>query len=87
MASTCSILHSIHLRKVFERLVANMQVEVLTYSPVEAAQAIGVSESKVQQLLRDGELPSFLIGRRRRIHRDAVRDFLARYAEASAATR
>ena len=39
----------------------------LAYSPAEAAVALGMSRSKVYELMADGTLPSLTLGRSRRI--------------------
>ena len=49
----------------------------LLLSPEEAAQLLGLSRSRVYELLRDAELPSIKIGRLRRIPRQAVHAYVA----------
>ena len=39
-----------------------MSVDRLLYKPVEAAQAIGVSRSKMYDLMRSGQVPSIRVG-------------------------
>lgn len=48
----------------------------LLLSPEEAAQLLGISRSRVYELLRDAELPSIKIGRLRRIPRQAVHAYV-----------
>ncbi|MGH9187202.1 MAG: helix-turn-helix domain-containing protein [Acidimicrobiales bacterium] len=57
--------------------------ERLAYSPGQAGVLLGLSRSRVYELLADGSLASFKIGRNRRIRRDALVAFLDRL-EASA---
>jgi excisionase family DNA binding protein len=49
----------------------------LLLSPTEAYQQLGVSRSKLWELLASGELPSVKIGRSRRIKRDALLAYVA----------
>ena len=51
-------------------------VERLTYSVSEAAEAIGISRSKLYTLLGRGELQSVRVGRRTLIPVQAVLEFL-----------
>lgn len=51
-------------------------VERLTYSVSEAAEAIGISRSKLYTLLARGELRSVRVGRRTLIPVQAVHEFL-----------
>ncbi|GAB3878030.1 MULTISPECIES: helix-turn-helix domain-containing protein [Streptosporangiaceae] len=44
----------------------------------EAAQLLKIGRSTLYDLLRSGELASFLIGHRRRIPRSAIDDLVAR---------
>lgn len=57
----------------FERQVADEQ---LLYTPVQVADALGLSRAKTYGLLRDGELPSIKIGRSRRVTRDDLQAFI-----------
>ena len=43
------------------------RVERLLYRPDEAADALGVSRSKVYELMNRGEIPWLLLGRARRV--------------------
>lgn len=52
------------------------QITTLLLSPEEAAQLLGISRSRVYELLRDAELPSIKIGRLRRIPRQAVHAYV-----------
>lgn len=54
------------------------RVERLTYSPAEAALALGISRARVYQLLDDGTIPSLHLGRRRLIRREALVGLLDR---------
>ena len=51
-------------------------VEKLLYTPVEAAQALGVSRSTVYVLMASGDLPSVRIGSSRRIPADGLRRYV-----------
>ena len=51
-------------------------VEQYLYSPVEAAQVMGISRSQVYNLLNEGLLASVHIGRSRRISRKQIMIFL-----------
>ena len=52
----------------------------LAYPPVEAASLIGVSRSRIYELLTTGEIPSLKIGRNRRIRHEDLQGFLDRLA-------
>ena len=45
-------------------------------SPLEAGEIIGVRRSKIHQLLREGQIRSFKLGRLRKIPADAIADFI-----------
>jgi excisionase family DNA binding protein len=57
----------------------------LTYGPIEAAKALGISRGHLYQLLKEGRLPSFTLGRRRLIRVCDIVDFLACAVEQSQA--
>ena len=59
--------------------MATTTIQLLTV--VEAAQHLGISRSKVYELLADGQLPSVRIGRTRRIATSALEEFVARCSE------
>jgi excisionase family DNA binding protein len=50
----------------------------LAYGPAQAAKALGISRGKYYQLLKEGCLPSFTLGRRRLTRVCDIEDFLAR---------
>jgi excisionase family DNA binding protein len=54
-------------------------VKLLTV--VEAAHELGISRSKLYELLADGELPSVRIGRTRRISVTALEEFVAAHTD------
>jgi excisionase family DNA binding protein len=54
-------------------------VQLLTV--VDAARHLGISRSKVYELLADGELPSVRIGRTRRIALAALEEFIAEHTD------
>jgi excisionase family DNA binding protein len=58
-------------------------VKLLTV--VEAARELGISRSKLYELLADGELPSVRIGRTRRIAVAALEAFVADHTDRAAA--
>jgi excisionase family DNA binding protein len=47
----------------------------LLYTPAEAAHCLAIGRTKLFELLRDGTLPSVLIGRSRRIRLDDLEAF------------
>jgi excisionase family DNA binding protein len=57
----------------------------LAYGPAQAAKALGISRGKYYQLLREGRLPSFTLGRRRLTRVCDLEDFLARAVEETVA--
>ena len=54
-------------------------VQLLTI--VDAARHLGISRSKLYELLADGELPSVRIGRTRRISMTALEEFVADHTD------
>ncbi len=55
---------------------ANGTTERLAYSPVEAAEALGITRQNLDRLIDDGAIPSFRIGRYRRIAVDDLRRWI-----------
>jgi excisionase family DNA binding protein len=55
-----------------------LQSEPLLLSPEEAASALGVSRSRIFDLIREGELQSVKLGRTRRVPRAALNDLVDR---------
>lgn len=55
----------------------------LLYRPEEAARALSISRTAVYGLIASGQLKSILIGRRRRIPRQAVEEFITARLEDS----
>lgn len=53
-------------------------MEPLLLRPEQAAEAIGVSWSRLYEMLARGELTSITVGRSRRVPVDALRHWLAR---------
>jgi excisionase family DNA binding protein len=58
-------------------------MERLLLRPVEAAEAIGISRSKIYELLASGELPSVRIGASVRVPVEALRAWIAEQLDAS----
>lgn len=52
--------------------------EPIAVSPTRAAQLVGLGRSRIFGLIRDGDLPSFKVGRRRLIAVSELRGFIAR---------
>jgi excisionase family DNA binding protein len=52
-------------------------MEKLLLRPVEAAEAIGISRSKIYELLASGDLPSVRIGTSVRVPVEALRAWIA----------
>ncbi len=52
--------------------------EKLAYSPAEAADLVSVSRAHFYSLMGRGEIPSLVLGRSRRIRREALLSYLAR---------
>lgn len=55
----------------------------LLLRPVEAAEAIGISRSKIYELLASGELPSVRIGASVRVPVEALRAWIAEQLDAA----
>ena len=55
-----------------------MAVARLLYRPVETAEAIGVSRSRVYELIAKGDIPSIKVGGVTRVPVDSLRDWVAR---------
>ena len=67
------------------RQTANSEVLVLLVRPEEAATALGVSRTKVYELMASGNLSSLKIGRSRRIPVEALTAFVSAISKESAA--
>ena len=61
--------------------VSEQQHEVRALSVVEAAQQLGISRSRLYELIADGELLTIQVGRRRLVLSSAIEDFLAEREE------
>lgn len=55
----------------------------LLYTVPDAAEQISVSERKMRELIRDGQVESVLIGRRRMVPHQALADYVERLRRAS----
>lgn len=55
-----------------------MPIKCLLYRPAEAAAAIGVSRSRMYELIASGEIPSVRIGGTLRVPVDGLRRWVAR---------
>lgn len=55
----------------------------LVYDIPEAAEQLSVSTRVIERLIKDGDLASFKIGRRRVVAHDDLEDFVARQKAAS----
>jgi excisionase family DNA binding protein len=64
---------------------ANVDVPVLLVRPEDAASALGVSRTKVYELMASGRLSSLKIGRSRRIPVEALNAFVSAISKESAA--
>ena len=53
-----------------------MSVERILYRPAEAAEAIGVSRSRIYELIASGEIPSVRIGNVTRVPVDKLHDWV-----------
>jgi excisionase family DNA binding protein len=60
-------------------MATGTMVKLLTV--VEAARELGISRSKLYELLADGELPSVRIGRTRRVAVAALEEFVAAHTD------
>ena len=56
-------------------------MDKLLLRPVEAAEAIGISRTKIYELLARGELPSIRVGSSVRVPVDALRAWIAQQLE------
>ena len=61
-----------------------MPVERILYRPAEAAEAIGVSRSRVYELINSGEIPSIKVGGVRRVPVDKLRDWVEQHTSGPA---
>lgn len=57
-----------------------MPVERILYRPSEAAEAIGVSRSRMYELLASGEVPSIQVGHVKRVPVDKLREWVERHS-------
>lgn len=64
-----------------------MPVERILLRPGEVAEAIGMSRSRVYELIASGEIPSVKIGNVRRVPVDMLREWVARNVDAQAESR
>ena len=55
--------------------------ERFTLSPQQAADMLGIAKKTLQPLIDSGELPSFLVGTRRLIGREALTDLVRKREE------
>ena len=62
-----------------------MPVERILYRPSEAAEAIGVSRSRMYELLASGVIPSVQVGHVKRVPVDKLREWVKRQAEPNSA--
>lgn len=53
-----------------------MPVDRILYRPVEAAEAIGVSRSRIYELVNSGEIPSIKVGNVTRIPVDKLHEWV-----------
>lgn len=53
------------------------------YAKPEAAERLSISERVLDRLIRDGDIETVLIGRRRLVPADALDDYVARLRKAS----
>ena len=63
-----------------------MPVERMLYRPAEAAEAIGVSRSRVYELINSGEIPSIKVGGVKRVPVDRLREWVERHSRGGPAT-
>lgn len=56
----------------------------LLYRPEEGARALGISRSRLFELMAAGEVQSVQIGRSRRIPRSALEDYVSRLTSSAA---
>jgi excisionase family DNA binding protein len=61
-----------------------VKVDKVLYTPIEAAQALGMSRSTIYVLMANGDVPSVRIGASRRIPAEGLRRYVARLAAGSA---
>ena len=62
------------------------QREPIALSVVKAAERLGISRSKLYELIRDGDLQTVQVGRRRLVMSPVIEEFLANNAEDKQAT-
>lgn len=54
------------------------QLDALLYRPPEVAKLLAISDSSVYELIASGDLESVKLGGARRVHRDAIVEYLQR---------
>lgn len=59
--------------------------EAICLSADDAAIAIGIGRTKFWELLKNGTIPSFAIGRRRLVTREALAQFVRQHEQAGSA--
>lgn len=57
-------------------MIPQQSIAPLAVSPEEAGRLIGMGRTRVFEAMRTGDLPSFKIGRTRRIRMDDLRQFV-----------
>jgi excisionase family DNA binding protein len=62
-------------------------MEQILLRPIEAAAALGISRSKIYELLSSGGLPSVRVGASVRVPVDALREWIARRVTEQGASR
>ncbi len=66
---------------------SSSEIGPLLLSPEEASRVLGISRSKLYQLMAKGEIPSITVGRSRRVPTAELRGWLAGRIEAEYAGR
>ena len=60
-----------------------MPVERILYRPGEAAEAIGISRSRLYELMNSGEIPSVKVGNVKRVPVDKLREWVEQQSNAA----
>jgi hypothetical protein len=79
-------VRSIHMESIHPGVTGRAPPEPLAVSPRQTCSLLNIGITRLYELLRDGELDSYLEGRARRITMESIKRRVARLLAASSAT-